>query len=125
MAEMRCDMLADETREKIGMGAVIKKPQSESLFRIVNGGICYTIGKTGNGKSFTMTELNKMCKQIRDCDNADRRWFEQVMPIRARQDPCNLWEQSSSISGTPPWRLDLDSRWHQRALELGCMMSIN
>jgi DNA polymerase (family 10) len=24
-----------------------------------------------------------------------------------------------------PWRLDLDSRWHQAALELGCMMSIN
>ena len=24
-----------------------------------------------------------------------------------------------------PWRLDLDWRWHQRALELGCMMSIN
>ena len=24
-----------------------------------------------------------------------------------------------------PWRLDLDWRWHARALELGCMMSIN
>ena len=24
-----------------------------------------------------------------------------------------------------PWRLDLDWRWHQAALELGCMMSIN
>jgi DNA polymerase (family X) len=24
-----------------------------------------------------------------------------------------------------PWRLDLDWRWHERALELGCMMSIN
>ena len=24
-----------------------------------------------------------------------------------------------------PWRLDLDWRWHQPALELGCMMSIN
>ena len=24
-----------------------------------------------------------------------------------------------------PWRLDLDWRWHPRALELGCMMSIN
>src|SRR3712207_3794190 len=24
-----------------------------------------------------------------------------------------------------PYRLDLDWRWHQRALELGCMMSIN
>jgi DNA polymerase (family 10) len=24
-----------------------------------------------------------------------------------------------------PWRLDLDWRWHKRALELGCMMSIN
>ena len=24
-----------------------------------------------------------------------------------------------------PWRLDLDWRWHTRALELGCMMSIN
>jgi DNA polymerase (family X) len=24
-----------------------------------------------------------------------------------------------------PWRLDLDWRWHRRALELGCMMSIN
>jgi DNA polymerase (family 10) len=24
-----------------------------------------------------------------------------------------------------PWRLDLDWRWHQRALELGCMFSIN
>jgi len=24
-----------------------------------------------------------------------------------------------------PWRLDLDWRWHQTALELGCMMSIN
>src|SRR5204863_4444307 len=24
-----------------------------------------------------------------------------------------------------PWRLDLDWRWHRRASELGCMMSIN
>jgi DNA polymerase (family 10) len=24
-----------------------------------------------------------------------------------------------------PWRLDLDWRWHQRALELGCLLSIN
>jgi DNA polymerase (family X) len=24
-----------------------------------------------------------------------------------------------------PWRLDLDWRWHGRALELGCIMSIN
>jgi DNA polymerase (family 10) len=24
-----------------------------------------------------------------------------------------------------PWRLDLDWRWHRRAIELGCMMSIN
>ena len=24
-----------------------------------------------------------------------------------------------------PWRLDLDWRWHRRALELGCMMAIN
>src|SRR5438477_186456 len=24
-----------------------------------------------------------------------------------------------------PWRLDLDWRWHQQALELGCIMSIN
>jgi DNA polymerase (family 10) len=24
-----------------------------------------------------------------------------------------------------PWRLDLDWRWHQAALDLGCMMSIN
>lgn len=24
-----------------------------------------------------------------------------------------------------PWRLDLDWRWHQKALELGCMMSVN
>ena len=24
-----------------------------------------------------------------------------------------------------PWRLDLDWRWHQKALELGCMFSIN
>jgi DNA polymerase (family X) len=24
-----------------------------------------------------------------------------------------------------PWRLDLDWRWHQRGLQLGCMFSIN
>ena len=24
-----------------------------------------------------------------------------------------------------PWRLDLDWRWHQAALDFGCMMSIN
>ena len=24
-----------------------------------------------------------------------------------------------------PWRLDLDWRWHERALALGCLMSIN
>ena len=24
-----------------------------------------------------------------------------------------------------PWRLDLDWRWHQRALEYGCVLSIN
>jgi DNA polymerase (family X) len=24
-----------------------------------------------------------------------------------------------------PWRLDLDWRWHRRALELGCLMSVN
>ena len=24
-----------------------------------------------------------------------------------------------------PWRLDVDWRWHQTAMKLGCMMSIN
>jgi hypothetical protein len=49
-------------------------------------------------------DKSSLCKQIRDCGNADRRWFKQVMPIRAWQDPAilRLWEQSSSISGTPP-----------------------
>jgi DNA polymerase (family 10) len=32
---------------------------------------------------------------------------------------------SPSRSTPTPWRLDLDWRWHQKALELGCMMSVN
>ena len=48
MVEMCCDMLADEVREKIGKGQEIDKPQSKSYFRLVNGGICYTIGNAGN-----------------------------------------------------------------------------
>jgi hypothetical protein len=33
--------------------------------------------------------------------------------------------QRSALRGGNPWRLDLDWRWHETALRLGCMMSIN
>ena len=32
---------------------------------------------------------------------------------------------SPSRYNAHPWRLDLDWRWHQAALNFGCMMSIN
>ena len=37
---------------------------------------------------------------------------------------CALHGVAVEINANP-WRLDLDWRWHRRALELGCMMSIN
>ena len=37
---------------------------------------------------------------------------------------CSKYGVAVEINANP-WRLDLDWRWHQRALELGCMMSIN
>jgi DNA polymerase (family X) len=37
---------------------------------------------------------------------------------------CAAHGVAVEINGNP-WRLDLDWRWHQRALELGCVLSIN
>jgi DNA polymerase (family X) len=37
---------------------------------------------------------------------------------------CSAYGVAVEINANP-WRLDLDWRWHRRALELGCMMSIN
>jgi DNA polymerase (family X) len=37
---------------------------------------------------------------------------------------CAEYGVAVEVNGNP-WRLDLDWRWHQTALELGCMMSIN
>jgi DNA polymerase (family 10) len=37
---------------------------------------------------------------------------------------CAEYGVAVEINGNP-WRLDLDWRWHAKALELGCMMSIN
>jgi DNA polymerase (family X) len=37
---------------------------------------------------------------------------------------CGEYGVAVEINGNP-WRLDLDWRWHQRALQLGCMLSIN
>src|SRR5947209_17470967 len=37
---------------------------------------------------------------------------------------CAKYRVAVEINANP-WRLDLDWRWHGRALELGCMMSIN
>jgi DNA polymerase (family 10) len=37
---------------------------------------------------------------------------------------CAEYGVAVEINGNP-WRLDLDWRWHRRALELGCIMSIN
>ena len=37
---------------------------------------------------------------------------------------CAKYDVAVEINANP-WRLDLDWRWHRRALELGCMMSIN
>jgi DNA polymerase (family X) len=37
---------------------------------------------------------------------------------------CGECGVAVEINGNP-WRLDLDWRWHQRALQLGCMLSIN
>jgi DNA polymerase (family 10) len=36
---------------------------------------------------------------------------------------CRAWRRRRDQRN--PWRLDLDWRWHRRALDLGCMMSIN
>jgi DNA polymerase (family X) len=38
--------------------------------------------------------------------------------------PCAEHGVAVEINANP-WRLDLDWRWHQRALDLGCMVSIN
>ena len=90
MVEITSEALAVQVRGKIGAGRTIKKPHSESVFRISGGGIAYTIGKVGNGKSFVMLELHQMYKQIQNWGKADRRWFERAMPRRARHDPCNF-----------------------------------
>jgi DNA polymerase (family 10) len=37
---------------------------------------------------------------------------------------CAKYGVAIEINGNP-WRLDLDWRWHQRAIELGCLFSIN
>jgi DNA polymerase (family X) len=37
---------------------------------------------------------------------------------------CGEYGVAVEINGNP-WRLDLDWRWHQRTLQLGCMLSIN
>ena len=37
---------------------------------------------------------------------------------------CSAYGVAVEINANP-WRLDLDWRWHRRAVELGCMMSIN
>jgi DNA polymerase (family 10) len=37
---------------------------------------------------------------------------------------CARYDVAVEINANP-WRLDLDWRWHQRALDRGCMMSIN
>jgi DNA polymerase (family X) len=44
--------------------------------------------------------------------------------IEANLPACALHGVAVEINANP-WRLDLDWRWHRRALELGCMMSIN
>ena len=44
--------------------------------------------------------------------------FEKVLRACAKHDVV------IEINGHP-WRLDLDWRWHQAALEFGCMLSIN
>jgi DNA polymerase (family X) len=44
--------------------------------------------------------------------------IEKVLRARARYDV-------SVEINAHPWRLDLDWRWHQTALDFGCMMSIN
>jgi DNA polymerase (family X) len=45
-------------------------------------------------------------------------------PAEAILAACAEHEVAVEINANP-WRLDLDWRWHRRALELGCMMSIN
>ncbi len=44
--------------------------------------------------------------------------------IESILEACAAYGVAVEINANP-WRLDLDWRWHQRALELGCMMSIN
>ena len=39
-------------------------------------------------------------------------------------DACAEYGVAVEINANP-WRLDLDWRWHERALELGCIVSIN
>jgi DNA polymerase (family 10) len=44
--------------------------------------------------------------------------------IESILEACATYGVAVEINANP-WRLDLDWRWHQRALEFGCMMSIN
>jgi DNA polymerase (family 10) len=44
--------------------------------------------------------------------------------IESILEACAAYGVAVEINANP-WRLDLDWRWHQRALELGCIMSIN
>ena len=59
-----------------------------------------------------MTGRQLLCRPGYDVD------IEQI--LRA----CAKYGVAVEINANP-WRLDLDWRWHQHALDLGCMMSIN
>jgi hypothetical protein len=52
-----------------------------------------------------------------------------IVKLSGRIPFCSCDQLTGEAIGKPAWarggRLDLDWRWHQRALELGCMMSIN
>ena len=44
--------------------------------------------------------------------------------VEATLKACAKHGVAVEVNGNP-WRLDIDWRWHQRALKLGCLLSIN
>ena len=91
------EALLPEIQRRIGAGKMIKKPRSQSWFRVVDTGICFTVGNRGNEKRIKVSELREMLTQINASGEADRRWFARAMPKRARQDPCNFTAMGSLL----------------------------
>lgn len=68
---------------------------SSRIIKVTDDGFTYPIGDKGKKKKVMFEEVEKAIEELEVAGSINRKWYEQLFPQRARNNPCNF----TSIGG--------------------------